>query len=114
MFFATILLIIALVVSLLVGLLVGLAVGVLVGLTIRIQVDKMIRKKIRKTLRPREVTVARMPPGLHPMIHESVQHRYRKITEYRPPALRGVKYVLTLDDGKVSGVKEGVLGLGAE
>ena len=71
------------------------------------------RKKIASkiTLYPRDVRVAGNPPGVYPIVHASVQRRYKKVSGYRPYALRNVKYVVTTGDGRV---RQGVSELGVE
>ena len=70
--------------------------GIISGIISYIVVSKMIRKRIRKALCPRHVRVeGERPECVYPMVHESVQFRYKKVRGYRPHALRNVKYVVT-------------------
>ena len=46
-----------------------------------------------------------------PVLHVSVQRRFARVPEYRPPALRGLRFRLLFDSGQVSEAIEGVSGL---
>ncbi len=84
----------------------------------------------------RKVRIAgKRPEGVYPMVHESVQLRYKADEDYRPQALRGtryivigkcedpdkaepkdksLKYVVTADDNQIGDVRQGVSDLGVE
>ncbi len=87
------------------GIIVGLITGVLVGMLVGVIVHRMISTK---TLHPRDVRIADSPLRVHPMVHASVQHRYKEVRGYRPYALRNVKYVVVADDDTVSEVRQGI------
>ena len=90
------------IVSQIVGQITGITVGIIVG---GIIIDKTINKI---GLNPREVKIAGSHPNdVHPMVHASVQHRYKEVMGYRPQALRDVKYYLT-DDKQVNEVRQKV------
>ncbi len=93
------------------GVTAGITAGVIVGLIVGLIVRKMISKI---TLNPREVRIAKDPAGKHPMVHESVQLRYKKVAGYRPHALRDAEYFLTTDDCQAGEGRQGVSGLGME
>ena len=46
-----------------------------------------------------------------PLLHVSVQRRFARVPEYRPPALRGLRFRLLFDSGQLSEPIEGVSGL---
>ena len=120
--------IIGIMVSAIAGAIVSAIVGVIVG----VMVGKYTRKK---RLHPREVRIAGDHPECkYPMVHESVQLRYKKVKGYRPHALRGAqyvvtgngrqcseaeqkdpdhKYVVTAYDDRLGDVRQGASGLGA-
>ena len=109
---------------------VGTIFGIMVG---GIIINETISKT---TLYPRRVRIAGDPPeGVHPMVHASVQRRYKEVRGYRPYALRNLKYVVvgnriqpskeeqknsdlkyvvTTDDNQIGEVRQGVSGLRAE
>ena len=109
---------------------------VAVGVTVGVIVGRKFGGKTLKMLHPRKVRIAgKHPDHKHPMVHESVQLRYIKVRGYRPHALRGTQYVVrgnikqhsearqkdpdfeyvvATDNEQVSGVRQGVSGLGVE
>ena len=46
-----------------------------------------------------------------PILHSSVQRRFAQVPDYRPPALRGLRFKLLFDSGAYSGPIDGVSGL---
>lgn len=46
-----------------------------------------------------------------PLVHWSVKERFDTVTDYRPAALRGLRFRLMLEDGQRSDVMEGIAGL---
>ena len=91
------------------------SVVVAAGVIIGVIVGKKVGKMIRKTLDPRQVRIAGNPPQKeHPMVHKSVQDRYKEVRGYRPHALRDVKYFLNTDDKQNGEPRQGVSGLGKE
>ena len=46
-----------------------------------------------------------------PLVHWSVKERFDTVTDYRPAALRGLRFRLLLEDGQRSDVMEGIAGL---
>lgn len=46
-----------------------------------------------------------------PILHESVKRRFDEVSNYRPPALRGLRFKLLLDDDEISGPILGISGL---
>lgn len=50
-------------------------------------------------------------PDAAPLVHWSVKERFDQVTDYRPAALRGLRFRLLLADGQHSDVIEGVAGL---
>lgn len=53
---------------------------------------------------------SRAPDAL-PLVHWSVKERFDTVTDYRPAALRGLRFRLLLADGQRSDVIEGIAGL---
>ena len=51
------------------------------------------------------------PCSQPPVLHVSVQRRFAQVPHYRPPALRGLRYRLLYDSGRLSDIIEGVSGL---
>ncbi len=94
---------------------VGTIVGVIVGTIVGVVVGKKVGKMICKTLDPRQVRIAGNPPKKeHPMVHKSVQDRYKEVRGYRPHALRDVKYFLNTDNKQIGEPRRGVSALGME
>ena len=86
----------------------GAIAGVIFGAIVGVIIGVVVRKKVRKIrLHPREVRIAgEHPEGEHPMVHVSVQHRYKKVRGYRPHALRDVKIRWVCETGgKPSGLR---------
>ena len=46
-----------------------------------------------------------------PVLHVSVQRRLAQVAHYRPPALRGLRYRLLYDSGRLSEPIDGISGL---
>ena len=46
-----------------------------------------------------------------PLVHWTVKERFDTVTDYRPAALRGLRFRLLLEDGQRSDVMEGIAGL---
>ena len=91
------------------------SVVVAAGVIIGVIVGKKVGKMIRKTLDSRQVRIAGNPPQKeHPMVHKSVQDRYKEVRGYRPHALRDVKYFLNTDDKQNGEPRQGVSALGME
>ncbi len=91
----------------------GVIVGMIVSVIVGVIVGKKVYKKIRKKrLHPREVRIAGDHPECkHPMVHESVQLRYKEVEGYRPHALRDVKYAVTGHCRQLSGEEQKTTGL---
>lgn len=66
-----------------------------------------------KTLAPRfvRVNVDGQPSKNIPIIHHTVSDRFKKVTAYRPYALRNLDYCILGKDGKVSTKRNGVANL---
>ena len=112
----------------------GEIAGGIVGLIVGGVITRKLINKI--TLLPRSIRIAEKPhEGLYPMVHASVQRRYKEVTEYRPYTLRNakyvvigncrqlsgaeqkaseLKYVMTADDDQVGDVRQGISELGEE
>ena len=62
---------------------------------------------------PRSVHVCAddAPCGDLPVLHVCVQRRFAQVPDYRPPALRGLRFRLLFDSGRLSAPIQGVSGL---
>ena len=50
-------------------------------------------------------------PDAAPLVHWSVKERFDQVTDYRPAALRGLRFRILLANGQCSDVIEGIAGL---